>query len=894
MKLNTLIFGMALMLILPIGVWAAPKTADDAKQLTVEWLKRDPRPLGATLGQRVKEVQTFKDAKGEPLYHVVYLDPAGFVIVPAEDLVEPVIAFASQGRFDPSTNNPLGVFVSCDVPARVARARGLRTGAPTGHFLEAQNKWKRLQSAQNANTNEPAPPNGINAVSDLRIAPLLQTTWNQGTAGATGIALYNYYTPPHAAGCASNYVCGCVATALAQLLRYFQYPTGCVGTNSQPISIDGTNTTARLRGGDGAGGPYDWSNMPAGPWNPSIPQCQAIGALTYDSAVAVDTGFGAGASSANVASPVGALLQTFMYSNAIFANVSNAADFDPLLVTMVNANLDARLPVCVALNGHQVDCDGYGYSLSTLYNHLNMGWGSEGDAWYALPTVTTDITNLWGFVYNIYTNGSGEIISGRVMAGNVSLPNALVTAIRTGRGTYTATTDTNGIYSLVAVPSASQYTVTVTDANFISASTNVSTGTSWNFNICSGNVWGADFTLIPVICPTPLILLDPRNQLVNDAYPPATFAITALSYCSPNYQWQSQVATNAVWIFLNDGPWYSGSQSSTLLVNVLNNGINGNLYRCVVTNSAGSVTSSVASLFVIGRSSNCAMSAPAGLISWWTGDATANDLVGTNNGVLENGTAYAPGKVGYAFTFNGSNQCVAIPSIPAANELLSVTAWVYPTAYTQLGYAGVSGGTIIDENEGGGYSGWNLGITSSGLIWFWPSPNNDRFSKASIPLNTWTFISVNYDGTNTYFYINGALDSSYATPTPLGSPALFKIGSKSWIAGYWSGVLDEIQIYNRAISASEIQAIYHAGTNGMCAPTPLMFTGSPSYNKTNGVVLNASLRSSQSYHIQANTNLASTNWITLTNFIAGVAPIFHYTNKPPTNTPRQFYRIVSP
>ena len=119
MILKTLFFAIAVMLIHPMGILAAPKTADDAKQLTVEWLKRDPRPLGAALGQRVNEVQTFRNDKGESLYHVVYLDPAGFVIVPAEDLVEPVIAFASQGRFDPSTNNPLGAFVSSDVPPRV-------------------------------------------------------------------------------------------------------------------------------------------------------------------------------------------------------------------------------------------------------------------------------------------------------------------------------------------------------------------------------------------------------------------------------------------------------------------------------------------------------------------------------------------------------------------------------------------------------------------------------------------------------------------------------------------------------------------------------------------------------------------------------------------------------
>src|ERR1039458_8471981 len=62
MKLKTLIFAVAAMLFLPIGVWAAPKTADDAKQVTVDWLKRDPRPLGETLGQRVKEVQTFRSS----------------------------------------------------------------------------------------------------------------------------------------------------------------------------------------------------------------------------------------------------------------------------------------------------------------------------------------------------------------------------------------------------------------------------------------------------------------------------------------------------------------------------------------------------------------------------------------------------------------------------------------------------------------------------------------------------------------------------------------------------------------------------------------------------------------------------------------------------------------
>ena len=340
---------VVMMLVLPIGLLAAPKSADEAKRLVVAWLKRDQNPLGTSLGQRMKEVQTFKDDRGEPLYHVVYLEPSGFVIVPAEDLVEPIIAFASQGRFDPSTNNPLGALVSADVPARVTHARASRANATNGYHLNAKNKWQTLQRISNGDTNA-APASSLSNVSDMRVAPFVQTLWNQGTAN-NGMACFNYYTPPYAAGSPSNWPCGCVATCLAQLLGYFQYPKAGVGTNSFPISVDGTNKSARLRGGDGAGGPYAWSNMPANPINPTVAQCQAIGALMYDCGVSEQMGYGPGGSGAGSAAPGYALVQTFMYSSAIIGATANASVFDPGLVTMVNANLDARLPVGVALNG---------------------------------------------------------------------------------------------------------------------------------------------------------------------------------------------------------------------------------------------------------------------------------------------------------------------------------------------------------------------------------------------------------------------------------------------------------------------------------------------------------------------------------------------------------------
>jgi len=518
-----IIFAVMVLFILPIGVLAIPETADDAKQLVVAWLRRDQRPLGALLGERVTETQTFKDDKGELLYHVVYLAPSGFVIVPADDLVEPIIAFVSQGRFDPSVKNPLGAMVSGDVPARVARARALRAATPNGHFLKARDKWQRLRGMPLTDTNTPPVPDSVSSVSDLRIAPLVRTLWNQGTVN--GLACFNYYTPPYAAWAPSNYVCGCVATALCQLLDYFQYPTAGVGTNAFTITVDGIPRTARLRGGDGLGGPYCWSNMPPNPIDPTVAQCQAIGALTYDAGLSVSMGYSATGSGAYL-DPL-ALVQTFMYSNALCAWASNASVFDGRLVSLLNANLDARLPVVFGLNGHAVVCDGYGYYLSTLYHHVNMGWGGADNAWYALPLVD-GYTNVCSLVYNIFTNSSGEIISGRVTAGNVPLAGVTVTATRVGGGIYTTTSGTNGIYAFAPIPSGSQYALTVSPPNFVPASTNCSTGRSLNNANSSGDVWGMDFSLVPGVSP-PLITAQPQDQRFVDLGGTAGFNVSALT-----------------------------------------------------------------------------------------------------------------------------------------------------------------------------------------------------------------------------------------------------------------------------------------------------------------------------------------------------------------------------
>lgn len=492
--------------LLPAAAVAKPTTADQARRTVQHWLARDGRPLGARLGQAVAEVQAFQDERKKTDYYVVYLAPGGFVVVPGDDLVEPIIAFAPTGRYDPSPHNPLGAMVSRDVPQRVARARkteaqaGIEKG-PFRPYGTQEKAWKKWQSLASAEEQSPGLETGLPSVSDPRVDPLVGSRWSQETV--EGLACYNYYTPPNDEGSADNYPCGCPATAMAQLMRYFSFPTVAVGTPSFTIKVNGEEREEALRGGNGSGGAYSWSDMvliPDGSITPE--QRQAIGALTHDAGTTLNTEYAAAGSGAHTEDIARALKNPFTYTNAI-AGV--ASDTIPLtsLIPMINPNLDASLPVVLGVaktgveGGHVIVADGYGYNLATLYHHLNMGWAGTDDAWYNLPVI--DLTppedyNLVGeCVYNVYTSGTGEIISGRVVdAKGVPLIGVKVQATYS-QGEFTAYTNSRGIYSLPKMPSAAAYTVRVNKPGYTFAPRVVTTGTSANGSGAPGNLWGINF-----------------------------------------------------------------------------------------------------------------------------------------------------------------------------------------------------------------------------------------------------------------------------------------------------------------------------------------------------------------------------------------------------------------
>jgi len=491
----TVSFSLFILLIAPPCLWARVTTPQEARLVVAGWLADNAEPFDAQLGKDVADVETFTGNAGEPIYHLVRLNPWGFVVVSADDRVEPIIAFAEAGDYEPSAEDPLTALAAADLNERIATAYDQSSGPLQVQSLtESQSKWQDLMDRA-SRTPEEIAILGRQTISDVRVAPLVKTRWSQSSVCSD--YCYNYYTPNH-------YLCGCVATAMAQLTRYHRYPNAGVGRHSFTIRVAGGDQTVYSRGGDGSGGSYSWDDMISSPaCSATTEQRQAIGALCYDAGLSVRMEYGAGASFADAFVIAGSLKTTFKYTNAI-NGANGGKDIGTGLAGMINPNLDGALPVLLAITGsggHAIVVDGYGYDLAaktrTLYHHLNMGWAGVDDMWYNLPDAGKYDTVV-ACVYNIFTEGKGEIISGRVTDASGSPVAGAAVKAKSPSASYEATTNAKGIYALAKLPSATTFTIEIQKPGLAFAKRIVATDTSRDWKPTSGNQWAVDFVGVPI------------------------------------------------------------------------------------------------------------------------------------------------------------------------------------------------------------------------------------------------------------------------------------------------------------------------------------------------------------------------------------------------------------
>ena len=209
---------------------------------------------------------------------------------------------------------------------------------------------------------------------------------------------------------------------------------------------------------------------------------------------------------------------------------------------------------------------------------------------------------------------------------------------------------------------------------------------------------------------------------------------------------------------------------------------------------------------------------PTDLVSWWNGEGSANDLIGSLHGTLQNGTTFASGRVGQAFSFDGTDDYVTVPDSTSMDLTTAFTigAWIRVSNFTN------QHATIIAKGD---YT-WRLQRSFSGnTLLFgtgdWSAgPWNDLSGNTNVNDGLWHYAAAVFDGATKYLYVDGQLDVSIAWPhsIPIRSDAVW-IGANSNIPGrLWNGLIDEVEIYNRALSLNEIVAIYNAGNSGKCLP----------------------------------------------------------------------------
>ena len=212
---------------------------------------------------------------------------------------------------------------------------------------------------------------------------------------------------------------------------------------------------------------------------------------------------------------------------------------------------------------------------------------------------------------------------------------------------------------------------------------------------------------------------------------------------------------------------------------------------------------------------------PSGIVGWWPGDGNAADLQGANPGTLKDGTTFGNGKVGRAFSFDGTDDAVKTNLDVQGSALTTTTweAWVYPTRINV-------GRQQVFSIDDGGYDRSVLIEAGTGKWMVFVGGTN--WLVTDVTLNEWQHLAVVFSTTDVEFYKNG-VRFSYGS-APGSSPT----GQKLWIGGspgygeYFQGLIDEATVYNRTLSANEIQGIYNAGAAGKCKPAVI---GCPTVNE---------------------------------------------------------------
>jgi sugar lactone lactonase YvrE len=302
----------------------------------------------------------------------------------------------------------------------------------------------------------------------------------------------------------------------------------------------------------------------------------------------------------------------------------------------------------------------------------------------------------------------------------------------------------------------------------------------------------------------------------------AAFSVSVAGSGPLSYQWLENstnipAAVNAT------------ATNATLLLPNVQLSQSGNTYSVLVSNAFGSSNSSSAILTVLAPAS--CFAPPAGLVSWWQGEGNAVDAAGTNSGTLIGGATFTNGEVGRAFSFDGTSQYVMIPNSSGLNpsNQFTIDCWINRGSTGPVVQGVVDGDFYGIEYAPGTYGFYVYMSANNGASWFQTSQSNP--GEMTFPAGQWHHLAATYNGTMLQMYLDGQPwgnpVAAFGNVSPMQGGSFFNLGSENGrscacTGRYYHGLLDEADVFSRALSPSEIQAIYNAGGLGKCIPPPVI------------------------------------------------------------------------
>ncbi|MDR1542906.1 MAG: thiol protease/hemagglutinin PrtT [Prevotellaceae bacterium] len=318
----------------------------------IQHLPQIPRPL--TLEYSCRNIENFSSEN--PFFYVFNQENGGFIIVSGDDRTQEILGYSDSDIFNDS-----------NIPANMQWFLSMYAG----EIASLTDDY--VSSAPAANR---APLN------TTAVSPLLSTQWNQNDPYYNLCPLDDY---------GRSYT-GCVATAMAQIMKYHNYPATGTGSHSYTLP----NITGAISANFGTT-TYNWTNMlNSYSGSSNATQKNAVATLMYHCGVASEMKYSSSGSGTNSLFAALGMINHFNYDIGMqleYRDYYGQTEWN----NMVKAELDASRPVYYAGNsntiGHAFVCDGYN---SSNYFHINWGWGGIYDGYFLLSALDPEGQGIGG------------------------------------------------------------------------------------------------------------------------------------------------------------------------------------------------------------------------------------------------------------------------------------------------------------------------------------------------------------------------------------------------------------------------------------------------------------------------------------------------------------------